>query len=244
MKIRKYKISTIILTSTFVLMVLGLFASNLILKDVYTKVDRSDLYWNYNRVLEKPFKHLKIKGGNITNIVFEQNKKSSLRVSANWGEFKKDVTFTASVSNDTLFINFPNTFKNEAERDWMSRTVLVRLFAPQLLSINGTDTRLSLEKLNQSHISIDVNGKSTVLIESDSRDFNSVNINQADSSQVMFKMSPELNGSKNMHFGSISAHLKDYTILDVGHAYADKLDLSITDSSAIILSGKSLKAMH
>jgi len=244
MKNKKYKISTIIVISLFVLMVLGVFASNLVVKDVYNKIDHGDLYWNYNPILVQPFKHLKINGGNITNIVFEQNPKSSVRVLSDWDRYKKDETFTAAVKNDTLYINFPNKYDNEGQHNWMSRQVLVRLFAPQLLTINGANTNLLLEKLDQPDINANMTGKSRLAIESNNRSFGSVNINQADSSQVLLKMSPELNGSKNIHIQTLSAGLKDYTLLDMGHAYADKLNLSIADSSAIILSGKSLKAMR
>ena len=244
MKNKRHKISTIIVTSLFVLMVLGVFASNLVLKDVYSKIDKGDLYWNYDRVLEQPFKHLKINGGNITNIVFEQNPKSSVRVLSDWDRYKKDETFTAAVKNDNLYINFPNKYSNEGEHIWMSRQVLVRLFAPQLLSINGTNTNLLLEKLHQSDININMAGRSKLAIESNIRNFGSVNIIQADSSQVLFRMSPELSGSKNIHFKNVSATLKDYTLLDIGHGYADNTNLSIADCSAIILSGKSLKAMR
>lgn len=244
MKIKELKISTLIITGAFVLMVLGVFASNLVLKDVYNKIDKSDLYWNYNHVLEQPFKHLKINGGNITNIAFEQNKKSSVRVLSDWREYKKDVTFTARVNNDTLYINFPKADKGPGELSWMSRLTLVRIFAPHLLSINGTNTKLLLEKLNQPDIDININGNSQVAIESISRNFNSLNVIQADWSQVLFRISPELRGSNNLHFKNISAKITDYTLLDIGHGYADKMDLSIGDSSAIILSGKSLKAMR
>nr|WP_294792348.1 hypothetical protein [uncultured Mucilaginibacter sp.] len=244
MKIKELKISTIIITGVFVLMVLGVFASNLVLKNVYNKIDKSDLYWNYNHVLEQPFKHLKIDGGNITNIAFEQNKKSSVRVLSDWREYKKDVTFTTHVSNDTLYINFPKDDKSPGERSWMGRLTLVRIFAPQLLSINGTNTKLLLQGLDQPQININVGGKSRIAIESINRTINSININQSDSSQVLFNISPELTGSKNIHFKNVSATLKDYTLLDIGHGYADKTNLSIADSSAIILSGKSLKAMR
>jgi len=38
--------------------VTGLFASIITLKGVYDKRDKGDLYWNYNKILEKPFKFL------------------------------------------------------------------------------------------------------------------------------------------------------------------------------------------
>ncbi|TFF40845.1 hypothetical protein [Mucilaginibacter psychrotolerans] len=238
------KLSTIILASTFTLMILGVFASNLAFKNVYDKVDKSDLYWNYNKVLEQPFKHLKIEGGNITQIRFEQNKHASVRVLNYWREYQKDVTFKAFVKNDTLHLIFPNKYKNPGLKDWMQNRVLVRLASPELLSIDGSDTNFELQKLKQANISINLKGKSRLEVESYNHNFDTLNVTQADSSQVIFEMAPELKGTQTMNFKYVAANLKDYTLLDIGHAYAGKLNLSLADSSAIILSGKSLKAMH
>lgn len=244
MKTKAIKLSTIILISVFTLMVLSVFAANLVFKSVYDKVDKSDLYWNYNKVLEQPFKHLKLEGGNITQIVFEQNKHASVRVLNYWREYKKDVTFKAFVKNDTLHLIFPNKYSYPGEKDWMQNRILVRLAAPQLLSIDASDTNFELQKLKQANIAINLKGKSRLEVESYNNSFDTVKVAQADSSQVMFEMAPELKGSKNMHFGYVDAKLNDYTLLDIGHGYAEKVNLNIADSSAVILSGKSLKAIH
>ena len=41
------------------LIIAGLFVSNNILKKEYGKADKSDLYWNYGKILEQPFSHKK-----------------------------------------------------------------------------------------------------------------------------------------------------------------------------------------
>lgn len=240
---RRFKLSNIIISTLLSILFAGVFVANLAMKNVYDKIDKDDLYWNYDNVLEQPYKHLKLEGGNVTQIIFQQSKKSSVRVLNDWREYQKDVTFKAFVKNDTLHLIFPNKYKTLNERDWMSRTVLVRLFAPQLLSVEGSDTNFEIEKLKQPNISINVRGKSRLEVESDNYRFDTLNVTQADSSQVMFEMSPEINGSKTMQFGHVNANLKDYSLLDIGRGYANKLNLSIADSSAIILSGKSIKAM-
>ncbi|MBD1363946.1 hypothetical protein IDJ77_09010 [Mucilaginibacter sp. ZT4R22] len=239
----KTKISTIILRTLFAVMLLGVVVSDLAFKNVYNKVDKSDTYWNYNKILEQPFKHLKLDGGNITKIVFQQSKHASVRVLNYWDAYRKDVTFKAYVKNDTLHLVFPNKYKNEGEKNWMQNRVLVRLFAPELLSVEGTNTNFELQKLRQANITVNLKGKSRLEVESYNQNFDTLRITQADSSQVLFEMAPELKGSKNMHFGYVAANLKDYTILDIGHGFAENADLAITDSSAVILSGKSLKAM-
>ena len=100
------KLSSAILLVTFVLLVTAMFASNLLLKKEFDKVDKSDLYWTYGSILEQPFKHLVIHGGNITNIAYEPSKKSSVRVFKMWEGFENK-SVKASVRNDTLFVTFP-----------------------------------------------------------------------------------------------------------------------------------------
>ena len=74
------KLSTLILITMMVLVVISVFATNMVFKNEYNKRDKNDLYWNYDKILEKPYKYLKIDGGNITNIIFEPSANPSVRV--------------------------------------------------------------------------------------------------------------------------------------------------------------------
>ena len=65
------KFTTRILVLIFVLIIAGLLSSNMILKKQYDAIDKSDIYWTYNKVLEQPFKYLNITGGNETNIYYQ-----------------------------------------------------------------------------------------------------------------------------------------------------------------------------
>ena len=98
------KLSSAILLVTFIFLVTAMFASNLMLKKEYDKVDKSDLYWTYGKILQQPFRHLKIEGGNITNIAFEQSSKPSVRIFKNWAGFETGSVKTF-VKDDTLFVN-------------------------------------------------------------------------------------------------------------------------------------------
>ena len=83
------KISTTILFTLLILLIAGMLCSNIIIKKEYDKVDKSDLYWTYKKVLLTPFKYLKIKGGNNTNIAFEQSNTFSVRVFEDWNRYHK-----------------------------------------------------------------------------------------------------------------------------------------------------------
>ena len=236
------KLSTAIITMLVILLVASVFATELVLKNEYGKRDKNDIYWNYDKILQKPYKYLKIVGGNVTNIIFEPGKYPSVRVLKRWKGFKDDSVLTVLVKNDTLYINFNNKYKSINEKDWMQSEVLVRLFAPELLSVDGSNTNFELQKMKQRNININLKGESKLELETYSPDFDTLNVVQSDSSQVTFEMSPNLKVSPMMHFNSVSANMTGYSLLDIGRSYVDHIKLNISDSSAIILSGKSIKA--
>lgn len=187
------KVSSIILLVTFTLLIAAMFVSNVLLKKEYDKLDKSDTYWTYGKILEQPFKHLKIEGGNVTRIAFEPSKKSSVRVFKNWEGFDSKAV-KAFVKNDTLYLKFPNTVKDPYEKEYLQWFTMVRIFSPELLSIEGYDTNLGLFKLKQKNISINLSGKSKVKVESYIHDFDNLQISQRDSSHIIFEISPDFEG--------------------------------------------------
>ena len=266
------KLSSRILLSMLIILVAGLLLSNIILKKEYNKIDKGDLHWNYTTVLKQPFKYLKLEGGNITNIAFEQNKNYSVRVLNDWQRYNPRL-IKASVSNDTLFVKFVYASNNQNEKDWMKSTTLVRIFSPQLLYVEGYNTNFEMFKLKQKSIAVNMSGKSKFEVESMIPGMDSINVIQRDSAAVEFEMSPDYKSKKRedtvtnkkvqIHFGDkpitpglaladiksdeamdinwLNADIQGYSILDVGHAQIQSLQLRIADSSAIILSGGALK---
>ena len=92
-----------------------------------------------------------------------------------------------------------------------------------------------------------------------------LNISQKDTSEVIFEMSPDyqttvitdpnrigvsfastqqINSNESMNINSVNANLQGYSLLDVGHAQIQSLQLHIADSSGIILSGGTLKNLN
>lgn len=237
------KISSAILISMLVLLVTTLFASNLLLKKHYNQLDRSDLYWNYNKILEKPFKHLKIEGGNITQILFEQNKHCSVRVLDYWEGYKKDSTVKAYVLNDTLHLKFLYQYVNLPDKYWMQSHPIIRIAAPELQSVDGFNTNVELDKLHQKSLSINLSGKSRIEVESNIHNFDTLNVTQVDSSQVIVEMNPDLKGSPTMSAQTVNGYLRGITLLDIGHVQVNNLRLNTSDTSAVILSGRGIKTL-
>ena len=67
------KMSNTILTTLLAIGIAGLFGSNYSMKNEFDKIDKTDPYWTYKKIEDRPFSHLVISGGNISNIVFEQS---------------------------------------------------------------------------------------------------------------------------------------------------------------------------
>ena len=116
-----------------------------------------------------------------------------------------------------------------------------------------------------------MSGKSKFEVESLYPSMDSINITQHDSTSVVFEMSPDYRKSasdnkpegkvefhntmgeavvystkqndfnESMSINFVTANLQGYSILDVGHAQIQKLQLQVSDSSAIALSGGALR---
>lgn len=234
------KLSSKILATMLGVFVICLFASNVILKKQYDSADKSDHYWNYNKISTTPFKYLKINGGNRTNIVFEQQKNCSVRVLDYWGGYDKD-SVNAYVSGDTLHLQFTKSPTDLYKKSWMETTILVRITAPQLLAIDGYNTNFELEKLNQKELHINLAGKSRIEVESNTHNFDNLTISQRDSSQVIFEMNPDLKQSPTINVKNVAAKMQGVSLLDIGHMKVDNLKMDVAESSAVILSGYNLK---
>lgn len=263
------KISTSILFTLLILLIAGMLCSNIILKKEYGKVDKSDLYWTYRKVSHQPFKHLKITGGNITHIAFEQSNSCSVRVMEDWARYHKG-DITTVVKNDTMFVDFSFVPQNENEKSWLKNITPVRIFCPQLLSVEGFNTKLEMFKMKQKNYTVNMTGRSQFEVESMIPFLDSLNITQKDSSEVVFEMSPEykaaptnekngkitaldgheviasinrevIKSNEAMWIQSLAVAVQGVSLLDVGHAQIGSMQLHIADSSAIILSGGALK---
>lgn len=237
------KLSSIILLVLLTLYITSIFASNIILKHTFNKLDKRDSYWNYNKIAVRPFRHLKVKGGNLTNIIYEPGTSSSVRT-LNYLEFYLKDRIKISYLKDTLFLEISDHNTSLSLQDFIRSKVLIRLFSPELLSVQGTNTNLALFKFKQRKLSCRVTGKSQLEVESYVSDIDYINVAAQDSAKIQFEMAPELNASKSMHLNTLDARVQGNSILDVGHFRIETARYTIEDTSAIVLSGKTLSALQ
>src|ERR1700712_254084 len=103
---RKIKRSKLLLVFVFAGIFASLIGSDLFLKKDYDRIDKSDVYWTFREIFSEPYSHLKINGGNLSQIAYTPSARPSVGVLKNW-EAYRDGAVKTSVRNDTLFIDFP-----------------------------------------------------------------------------------------------------------------------------------------
>ncbi len=236
------KKSSLILLILAGLFVASLIGSDLVLKNEYDHIDKSDPFWNYTKLNKGVFHHIRMTGSNVTRISFIPGPSGSMGVLNYWEKQLRN-RIESGISNDTLFIKFKERTDPPDIRNWMKYHVLVTISCPDLISVNGLNSNLDIFKLNQKGLSVSLAGKSTMEVESYNRDFDSIFVSQKDSSKLKFEMSEEIRGSGIMRTKILDAYVQGYSLLDVGHFQLQTIHQSIGDSSGIILSGSSLRKL-
>ncbi len=234
------KLSAKLLFTLLFLVMAGMLATNFVLKNEYDRIDKSNPYWTFEKMLEQPFRHLKIEGGNNNLVVFEPAPLASVRVDKKWiGPEEENVR--AEVRNDTLFIRIPFKYDPDDARYRSGRQILARIFSPELLSIEGRNTALVMNKLDQASLDIRLSGKSTCTVESIRRSLDSVRIFQSDSTRLEFNMSPNIKGPKQMYIRSMSAEVMGNSRLDINRTEVGDIRLETSEKAVVELTGKVLK---
>lgn len=234
------KLSNTILLVSLSVGIAGLFGSNYVMKKEFDKIDKTDPYWTYKKVEEKPFKHLVVKGGNISNIFFEQSPHSFVKVMKNW-RGASDGSVKTRVVNDTLYLDFDNRFVDIYEKYWLRDVVPVRISTPSLVTAEGSNTKLVIDKFNQPTLKIDVNGDSKIQVNCFRTHFDRIDVNQKDSSLVAFTVSEELYLPDSIKIDQVVAKGSGTSLLNLRTATIDSLQINLTDAASIALSGYSLK---
>ena len=234
------KLSNTILLVSLSAGIAGLFGSNYVMKKEFDKIDKTDPYWAYKKVEEKPFRHLVINGGNISNIFFEQSPHSFVKVMKNW-RGADDGSVKTRIVNDTLYLNFSNRFIDIYEKYWLRDVVPVRISTPSLVSAEGSDTKLVIDKFNQPTISIDLNGDSKIQVNCFRTHFDRIDVEQRDSSLVAFTVSEELFLRDSIKIDQVVVRGSGTSLLNLRTATIDSLQLNLTDEASVALSGYSLR---
>ena len=236
------KKSSLMLFILLGIFITGLIGTDLILKNEYNKIDKTDPFWNYTKLSKGSFHHLKLMNGNVTRIGFIPSPHASVGILSNWAHNAGDRVKT-KITEDTLFVDIEKRDESNGVKDWMRNHTLITITCPELKSVTAVNTNLDVDKLNQKTMAVDVAGRSRVEFESYNTDFDSISVHQRDSTEVIFEMADDIKSSGAMNLKTLYANVQNRSLLDVGHFRIQSLNKIIGDTSGIILSGYTLGQM-
>jgi hypothetical protein len=233
------KLSNLILLATLGLGTAAVFGSNYVIKKEYDKIDKTDPYWNFKKMMDKPFTHLVIKGGNITNVVLEESAHAYVKILQTW-RGADDGAVKSYVRNDTLYVDFENHFIDLYEKYWLQGVVPVRISSPEIASINGVDTKLVFDKFNHPDLKVELHGDSKLQVNCFRTSFNKIDISQTDSSLVAFTVSEDLFIGDSINIKSAFVHGTGTSLVNLRTATIDSLQLNLSDGASAALNGYTL----
>ncbi|CAN5214535.1 hypothetical protein BH11BAC6_BH11BAC6_04240 [soil metagenome] len=115
------KLTTKILLTMLLLFITGIVLSNMALKNEFYNTDKNDIYWTYGKILEQPFSHLVIDGGNVTKIAYEHSKNASVRVYKDWYGYEQGMV-KAHVKMTRYTYTFPIHIKTSMKNNGWNGT--------------------------------------------------------------------------------------------------------------------------
>ncbi|MBC7383184.1 MAG: hypothetical protein H7296_09345 [Bacteroidia bacterium] len=236
------KLSNIILAGISLLLVGGLIASNLALNKEYNEMDKNDSYWMFGKISEQPFKHIIMEGGNLTQIIYEPDENCSVRINKRWLDLKKD-SIKVKVQNDTLYLQFPANLTYSIKKEDKSLSQLIRIFSPNLLTVNGNNTQILLGRFKQKKISINLKGKSELNLESALTEFDTLHITLSDSSVSTLSVTNKAVGSKILRVQYVKALINDWSQLRLGKCLIRTMLLYAGDSTSVEFSGATINTV-
>ncbi len=226
------KLSTKLLIILSLFLVGCIFATNILLKKEYDTLDLKDPYRNYETVLEKPFKHVKVVGNNSESCKVQFEHGASYKV-LKLKEAMANNRFETSysVQNDTLFVRVKALQQRYRYDD------LLHITAPSVSSFVLDSADLNINNWWQKDLHITMLDMSELKVTTDSSNLN-LNTVFLDSygSKATF-ICREIN--------TLQGNLKKGSNVSLKEVDVKKLDIQMTDdnSSNIELSDKTIKNM-
>lgn len=226
------KLSTKLLLGLSGIFLIMMLVSAFSVKSEFEKINLNDPYWQFEKVSNKSFKHIKIIGqkdatGKV-NII--ENKDFAVNVSKKWTDGVK-----VSFEGDTVVVRFLLNSAKKRIEEYPNYENIVTILCPELSSIKGESTNIKIDSLNQDKLKIEAN-KITMI---DIRKLNSQNLNIS------------LDANSNCEFRNdilyklenLEANVATSAILKMRQVYPNNFVLNTSEKAIIEMNGTALKAM-
>jgi hypothetical protein len=226
------KLSTKLLILLSLFLVSCIFATNILLKKEFDKMDLKDPYRQYKTVLEQPFKHVKIMASNSEYCKVQYDYGVGYKVMKYKGD-NIDMQFSTQyyVQNDTLFIRI-----KELQQRYRNDELL-RITAPSVSSFVLDSANFNINNWQQKDLHITLLDMSGVYVTMDSSHKNLDTLFLNSYRSKAFFTGNEIN--------TLAGDLKMGSYVNLKSVHVKKLDINLTDdkSTNIELSDKTIKML-
>lgn len=226
------KLSTKLLLGLSGIFLMMMLISAFSVKSEFEKINQDDVYWDFQKVSDKAFKHIKIIGqkdatGKV-NII--ENKHFAINVSKKWTDDVK-----VSFEGDTVVVKFLLNPAKVRIEEYPNYESIVMILCPDLSSIKGELTNIKIDSLNQDKLKIEA----TKITSVDIRKLNSQHLNIS------------LDANSNCDFRNdilyklenLEANVASSGVLKMRQVYPNNFVLNTSEKSVIEMNGTALKAI-
>ena len=226
------KLSTKLLLGLSGILLMMMLISAFSVKSEFEKINQNDPYWQFQKVSDKAFNHLKVIGqkdatGKV-NII--ENKDFAVNISKKWTDDVK-----ISFESDTLVVRFLlNPTKKQIE-EYPNYENIVAILCPDLSSIKGELTNIKIDSLNQDKLKIEANKITSIDIRKLNSQYLSINLDKNSDCEfrtdILYKIE------------NLEANIASNAILKMHQVYPNNFVLNTSDKSIIEMNGRALKVI-
>jgi hypothetical protein len=226
------KLSTKLLLVLSGILLMMMLISAFSVKSEFEKINQNDPYWQFQKVSDKAFKHLKVIGqkdatGKV-NII--ENKDFAVNVSKKWADDVK-----VSFESDTLVVRFLLNPNKKQIEEYPNYENIVTILCPDLSSIKGELTNIKIDSLNQDKLKIEANKITSIDIRKLHSQYLSINLDKNSDCEfrtdILYKIE------------NLEANVASNAILKMHQVYPNNFVLNTSDKSIIEMNGSALKAI-
>ena len=226
------KLSTKLLLGLSGIFLIMMLISAFSVKSEFEKINQNDPYWQFQKVSDKAFKHIKIIGqkdatGKV-NII--ENKDFAVNISKKWTDDVK-----VSFVGDTVVVRFLLNPAKKRIEEYPNYENIVTILCPDLSSIKGELTNIKIDSLNQDKLKIEANKITSIDIRKLSSQHLSISLDANSNcdfrNDILYKLE------------DLEANVASSAVLKMRQVYPNNFVLSTSEKSVIEMNGTALKAI-
>ncbi len=226
------KLSTKLLLGLSGILIIMMMISAFSVKSEFAKINLKDPYWDFEKISNKQFKHIKVIGqkdatGKV-NII--ENKSFAVNVSKKWSDDVK-----VSFEGDTLIVRFLLNPAKIRMEEYPNYENIVTILCPDLSSIKGELANIKIDSLNQDKLKIEAHKITSIDIRKLNSQYLSINLDKNSDCEfrtdILYKIE------------NLEANVASSAVLKMRQVYPNNFVLNTSDNSIIEMNGTALKAI-